>query len=100
MLPQIAGDQMTCPTCGAAVPADQWKVPSRGDAAKAVLSDWRTWAGSLAAFAAVGLVTGLVGVGHYASAGAGGFIGMMVAVRMTRLRTCPSCSAIVTPNPD
>lgn len=86
---------MACASCGAEVADDAWTAPSRGEAAKAILTDWKTWALAFGIFAVVGLITNALGVVQHTGAGGGAAVGVLIATRMTRLRVCPACKRVV-----
>jgi len=65
--------------------------------AKAVLTDWRTWALAFGVMLLSGLIASLLGFRTSGGVGGGAAIGMLVAIRMTRLRVCPKCAAVVDP---
>ena len=90
---------MTCPKCGAAVEASEWTGATRGAMAKAILLDWRTWVIAFAVMGLSGLLTRALGFASSGGVGGGAAVGMLVAMRMTRLRACPKCAAVVDSTP-
>lgn len=88
---------MACPKCSAEVAATEWQPPTRGEMAKGTLMDWRTWAIAVIIMSVTGLVLGMLNVRSGAGAGGGAAVGMIIAIRMTKLRKCPKCAAVVTP---
>lgn len=88
---------MACPKCGAGIETSEWITPSRSDAAKTILKDWRTWALAFGVMIVASIIANMLGFRAGGGAGGGAAIGMLVAMRMTRLRTCPKCAAVVEP---
>lgn len=88
---------MACPSCGAEVGNTDWQTPSRGALAKATLLDWKTWAISFAIMALVGVILTMLDMTRTTGVGGGAAVGVVLAMRMGRLRGCPKCQAIVHP---
>ena len=83
---------MTCPACRAEV---EPVAPAHGQAVAALLRDWRIWAFAVAAMFAGGLICGALGVSGSIGAGGGGAAtGLVIALRMGKLRSCPACQAV------
>lgn len=86
---------MNCPKCNAEVAVSELTTPPRAAVAKAILTDWRTWALSFAVMALAGVIASLVNVPTAGGVGGGAAIGMLIAARMGRMRTCPRCNQTI-----
>lgn len=83
---------MNCPVCGVAHEATELHVPSRGEATKAILKEPRTWLVAFAVMLASALIVSALGLGSSVpSVGGGAAIGIYIAARLARARSCPSC---------
>ena len=88
----------TCPKCSAPVDPAAMAAPDVGERAKAIFLDWRVWVFAVVLNVVVGMINGVLhtsGTGFQLLAGAG--IGVFIALRMGKLRKCPSCSRVVVP---
>lgn len=86
---------MNCPKCSAEIAVADLTTPTRGALARAVLTDWRVWALAVAVMLVSGVIAGALELPN-AGAGGGAVIGILVALRMGRLRACPKCGGVVT----
>jgi hypothetical protein len=86
---------MNCPKCNGEIAASELTAPPRGAVAKAILTDWRTWVTAFVVMAISGLIAGALNLPSAGGVGGGAAIGVLIAVRMGRLRTCPKCAAII-----
>lgn len=85
---------MKCPKCAEAIDP-RTAVPTRGEAAIAILLDWKTWAIAFVCMAVAGVVSHLLQ--NRGAAGGGAAVGLYVALRMGRLRKCPKCGRVDVP---
>ena len=85
----------TCPKCEAKVEIADLLSPNKMIASLVVLKDLRIWACAIGMYAALGLLTGLLGWnGTVAASGVGAMVGLVIAIRLGTVRKCPKCSAI------
>lgn len=88
---------MNCPKCNATIDETALKPPTPGALTRAILLDWRVWVITILVMALSGFLASLIfpaspGVG---TVGGGAVTGMLIALRMGRLRACPACSATI-----
>lgn len=86
---------MNCPKCNATISLAEVGTPTRGEIAKAILLDWRVWVASFVIMMLSGVLASAMNVPSAGGIGGGAIIGVLIAVRMGKLRACPSCKAVI-----
>jgi hypothetical protein len=86
---------MNCPKCNAAISLSEVGTPTRGEIAKAILLDWRVWVIAFVVMMLSSFVANAIGTPSAGGIGGGAAIGVLIAIRMGKLRACPSCKAVI-----
>ncbi len=85
-----------CPKCGVLTAIDLEPAPLR-EAYRVIFKDWRTWATVFGVTLGLGVIVGSLHLPTASvGAGAGGFIGIYLGVRVSKMRRCRRCGALAS----